>query len=119
MKKGIVQLVLDFVLGAAVIMIVDYLFDGVYVKDFQVAFLVAIILALLNTFVKPILTFLAFPLTLMTFGLFQLVINGFVLSLAETVLAPDFYIQSYGLTILVSIIISILYSLLGIGRIDE
>lgn len=119
MKKGIVQLVLDFVLGAAVIMIVSYLFDGVYVKNFQVAFLVAVVLALLNTFIKPILTFLAFPFTLMTFGLFQLIINGFVLFLAESVLAPDFYIQSFGLTILVSIIISILYSLLGIGRINE
>lgn len=119
MKKGIVQLVFDFVLGAAVIMIVGYLFDGVYVKNFQVAFLVAIILALLNTFIKPILSFLAFPFTLMTFGLFQLIINGFVLSLAESVLAPDFSIASFGLTIIVSIIISILYSLLGIGRINE
>lgn len=119
MKKGVTQLVFDFILGAAVIMIVDHLFDGVYVKDFQVAFLIAIILAILNTFIKPILTFLAFPFTIMTFGLFQLVINGFVLSLAQNILSPDFHIHSFGLTIVVSVIISILYSLLGIGRIDE
>ena len=119
MKKGIVSLVLDFVLGVAVIMLMGYFFDGVYVKDFQVAFLVAIVLALLNTFIKPILTIIALPITIMSLGIFQLIINGFILSLAQDVLAPDFYIESFGLTIVVSIVISILYSLLGIGKDNE
>lgn len=114
----ITKLVLNFVLGGAVIMLMSYLFDGVYVKDFTVAFLVALVLSLLNTFIKPILSVIAFPITIMTLGLFQLVINGFVLSLATDILAPDFQIQSFGLTILCSIFISILYSLLGLNK-DE
>lgn len=119
MRKSIFHLVLEFVLGGAVIMIVTYIFPQVYVKDFGVACLIAIVLALLNTFVKPILSFIAFPVTLLSLGLFQLVINGFVLELAEMILAPDFYIPSFGLTIIISLIISILYSLLGIGKINE
>lgn len=119
MKKEIVSLVLDFVLGGAVIMMMSYFFDGVYVKDFQVAFLVAIVLALLNTFIKPILTIIALPITITTLGLFQLVINGFVLAIAQTIFAPDFYIESFGLTVITAIVISILYSLLGIGKINE
>ena len=119
MKKGIIELVLDFALGAAVIMLMSYWFDGIYVKDFGVAFLVALVLALLNTFVKPILTIIALPITIMSLGIFQLIINGFILSLAQAVLEPDFYISSFGLTIVASIIISILYSLLGIGKINE
>ena len=115
MKRMLSQLLL----GGAVIMLMGYLFEGVYVKDFTVAFLVALVLSLLNTFVKPVLSFFAFPITFMTLGLFQLVINGFVLSIATHVLAPDFQIQSFGLTIICSIFISVLYSLLGIGKDDE
>ena len=115
MKKMIV----DFVLGAAVIMLMGYCFDGVYIKDFSVAFLVAIVLALLNTFVKPILSFIAFPITLMSLGLFKLVINGIILALATHLFAPDFAIESFGLTIVCSVCISILYSIFGIGKDDD
>ena len=73
-------------MGGAVILLMSYLFDGVYVKDFFVAFLVAIVLSLLNTFVKPVLTLIAFPITLMTLGFFQLIINAFILSLASSIL---------------------------------
>ena len=116
--KKIEKLVLDFVLGGAVIMLMSYLFDGVYVKDFTVAFLVAIVLALLNKFIKPLLSIIAFPITVMTLGFFQFIINGFILMVATDILKPDFYIHGFGLTIFVSICISILYSLLGIGKND-
>lgn len=112
MKKMFV----DFVLGAAVIMLMSYCFDGVYVKDFTVAFLVAIVLALLNRFVKPILSFIALPVTFMTLGIFQLFINGFILSIATHILSPDFAIVDFPLTVLCAICISILYSIFGIGK---
>ena len=114
MKKGIMSLILELALGACVIMLMGYWFDGVYVKDFGVAFLVALVLALLNTFIKPILTIIALPITI-----FQLIINGFILTLATDILAPDFQITSFGLTIIASICISIIYSLLGIGKIND
>lgn len=110
--------IIEFILGGAVIMLMSFLFDGVYVSSFGVAFIVAIILAILNAFVKPILSFIALPITFMTLGLFQLVINAFVLSLTESIMFPDFYIRGFGLKIIVSILISILYSYLGIGE-DE
>lgn len=112
--KNITSFVLKLLLGAGVIMLMTYLFEGVYVKDFSVAFLVAIVLTLLNTFIKPILKIFAFPLTIMTFGLFGLVINGIILYAATIVLAPDFQIASFGLAIITSIFISVLYSILGI-----
>ena len=97
-------------------MLTSYLFEGVYVKDFSVAFLVAIVLTLLNKFIKPILNLLALPLTFMTFGLFGLVINGLILYMATVVLAPDFQIAGFGLCIVTSIIVSILYSILGLNK---
>lgn len=118
MKKSIGQFLMELILGGGVMLIMAYFFDGVYVKDFKVALLIALVLSLLNTIVKPILSFIAFPVTLLSLGLFQLVINGFVLSIATSILAPDFQIESFGLTILCSIFISICYSVLGIGKDD-
>ena len=116
MKKGIIRFVFELVIGAGVILLMSYLFEGVHVKDFQTACLVALVLSLLNTFVKPLLSLLAFPITMMTLGLFHLVINGVILQLAIQVLTPDFQIESFGLSIVVALCISILYSLLGIGK---
>ena len=116
MKKGIGHFILELILGALVIVLMSYLFSGsVYVKNFTVAILVALVLTLLNTFIKPILTIISFPITLMTMGIFQLVINGFLLTLVTDILKPDFFIDGFGMTMVVSVCISILYSLLGIG----
>lgn len=119
MKKGITNLIMELILGAAVIMLMSYWFEGFYVKDFVVAFLVALVLTLLNTFIKPILTIIALPITILSLGIFQLIINGFILTLATDILAPDFQIASFGLTIIASICISIIYSLLGIGKLND
>ncbi len=116
MSKRIVHFVFELILGAGIILLMSYLFEGVYVKDFTIAFLVALVLALLNTFVKPLLKFFAFPITLMTMGLFHLVINGVILKIATMVLEPDFQIESFGLSIAVALCISVLYSVLGIGK---
>lgn len=120
MKKGITHFIFELVLGAAIIMLMVYLFpDDVYVKDFGVAFLVALILAILNTFIKPILTIIALPITILTLGIFQLIINALILNIVVAILKPDFQISTFGATIVVSICISILYSLLGIGKSDD
>ena len=62
MRKGFTDFVFKFILGAGVIYLMGYLFEGVYVKDFSVAFVVAIVLALLNKFVKPLLRYLRYQL---------------------------------------------------------
>jgi putative membrane protein len=67
--------------GAAVFIAPRYL-DQIQVKDFQTAFIVALVLSLLNGFVKPILSFLTFPINLLTLGLFSFVINVVIVYLA-------------------------------------
>ena len=116
MRKGFSNFVMQFILGAGVIYLMSYLFEGVYVKDFGVAFVVAIVLALLNKFIKPILTIFTLPINIMSFGLFGLIINGIILTICANIMAPDFQIATFGLSILVSICISILYSILGIKK---
>ena len=112
--KSLTETVFNFILGALVIIVIDYMFKSVYVESFFVAILVAVVLTILNKIVKPILTFLAFPVTILSLGLFQLVINGFILKLATIILAPDFRIDSFTMMIVTSICISILYRVVGI-----
>ena len=116
MRKGYTDFVFKFILGAGVIYLMGYLFEGVYVKDFSVAFVVAIVLALLNKFVKPLLKIFTLPINILTFGLFGLIINGIILSICVNIMAPDFQIASFGLSIIVSICISILYAILGLNK---
>ena len=116
MKKGFSNFVLELLLGAGIIYLMNYLFAGVYVKDYGVAFVVAIILTILNKFVKPILKFLTLPLNILTFGLFGLILNGIILNICINIMAPDFVIASFGLTVVVSIFISLLYSVFGIDK---
>lgn len=112
--KSLTQTLINFILGALVITVIDYMFESVYVESFFVAILVAVVLAILNAIVKPILTFIAFPVTILTLGLFQLIINGFILKLATIILAPDFRIDSFTMMIVTSICVSILYRVVGI-----
>ena len=65
------------------VILTAYLLPGVHVKDFMTAVLVAIILALLNNFLKPILIILTIPVTIFTLGLFLLVINAVIILLAD------------------------------------
>ncbi|MGN1343302.1 MAG: phage holin family protein [Traorella sp.] len=116
MKKGFTGFVLQFILAAGVIMLMGYIFEGVYVKDFYVAFVVAIVLSLLNKFIKPIIKFFTLPLNILTLGIFGFIVNGLILQICCALLAPDFQIASFGLSIIVAICISILYSILGIDK---
>ncbi len=57
---------------------------GVTVDGYRTAIIVAVVLSLLNVLVKPILIILTLPVTILTFGLFLLVINALIILLAET-----------------------------------
>lgn len=87
------------------------LLDGVQLKSFWTAIVVAILLALVNSFVKPLIIFLTLPLTIITLGLFILVINAFMLMLVDA-MVDSFKIRSFGWAVIFSIILSILNSIL-------
>lgn len=89
------------------IFIIGYLLTGVEIKNFLTALGVAILLAVVNTLVKPILVFLTFPLTILTFGLFILVINALMLMLVDA-LVDGLKIKHFGWAFLYSLLLSLL-----------
>lgn len=89
------------------IFIIGYLLKGIQLKSFFTAIGVAILLAIVNTFVKPILVFLTLPLSIVTFGLFILVINALMLMLVDA-LVEGMKIESFGWALLYSLLLVIL-----------
>lgn len=94
-------------LNAVGIFIIGYILSGVKIESFFTALGVAILLGLVNTFVKPILLFLTFPITLITFGLFILVINALMLMLVDALL-EGLEIKNFGWAFLYGLLLTIL-----------
>ena len=84
-----------------------------YVEDFFTALFAAVILALVNTIVRPVLIFLTIIPTILTLGLFLFLINGFCLLIVSK-LVPKFKVQGCFTAALASILISIVKMLLEV-----
>lgn len=78
-----------------------------HVSSVFMAFVAAVLLGLLNRFIKPIIVLLSLPVTLFTFGIFYFFINAFMLQLASWVLKPEFVFTNFGAALVTAIIISI------------
>jgi len=102
-------------LGTAVaLLITANVVPGFSVKNFGAALVAVAIIGLVNAFIRPIFSILAFPITLITFGLFTFVINGLTLWLASN-LTPGygFEIQGFLPALVGSIVLTIVSSLIS------
>jgi len=83
------------------------LISGIKAKNFLAFLIAATVLGLINAFIRPALWFLTAPLSVLTFGLFALVINALMIMLAAA-LVPDFEVKSFGSAFLGAIIMAII-----------
>lgn len=99
---------------ALAIIFTAWLIPGITVANFWTAMLACIVIALINTFVKPLLEFISLPINILTIGLFTLVINALLLMLAGWI-TPGLTVDGFLSAILGSIVLSLLS--LGISKI--
>lgn len=99
--------IIRLILSAVAVFITAKLLTGVKVSSFGQSVLVAILLGIVNAVVKPILVFLTIPLTIITLGLFLLVINALMILLVDKIL-QGFAVKSFWWAFLFSIILSII-----------
>lgn len=92
-------------------LIAAYLLPGVNIDSSVTAVLVAVVLALLNGFVKPLLIILTIPITIVTLGLFLIVINVFMIQIAANIV-DGFQVQNWWYALLFSFLLSVVTSLL-------
>jgi putative membrane protein len=76
--------------------------------------MVALVLGILNAFIRPVIMFLALPLLLVTLGLFMLVINASLLYLVGLILGDHFEVHGFGAAVLGALIISIVSTILNV-----
>jgi putative membrane protein len=98
--------VLYFVVMALAMLGISKLLPGFQVNGFWPAVLASIILALVNTIVRPILFVLTLPFTIVTLGLFLFVLNAFCLWLTS-LMTPGFKVSGFGTTLLASLLLTV------------
>jgi putative membrane protein len=84
---------------------------GIHINNYVTALIAAAVLALLDSFVKPILVFLTIPITLITLGLFLLVINAAIVLLGAR-LVQGFEVDSFWWALAFSLVVSLIVTLL-------
>ena len=111
------RLLFAWLANAAALLILTYLLPSIQVASFGTAMLVAVVLGLINILIRPILVLLTLPVTLLTFGLFLLVINGAMFLLADK-LVDGFHVGGLWPAIVGALVYSViswtLQSLLGV-----
>lgn len=100
-----VGIILSILVTALSLLVIDILFKGVAIASFPVALIAGIVIGSINAFVKPIITVLSLPLTLVTLGGFTLIINGICLTLAAF-LVPGFAVHGVLAFILAPVILA-------------
>ncbi|MCZ8167793.1 MAG: phage holin family protein [Flavobacterium sp.] len=106
MKKLIVRVLVT----ALLVMIIPYFLKGIVVDAFTTALTVALVLGVLNLFVKPIFVLFTLPITVFSLGLFLLVINGMMIMLCDY-FVDGFDVKNIGWAMLFSIVLSLSQSL--------
>ena len=105
------DLLIRIIITTIAVLLTDLLLPGVHINDFLTGLLVAVVLGLLNALLRPLLLVLTLPITLVTLGLFILVINAGIVLLAER-LVDGFEVDGWWWALGFSIILSIVQGFL-------
>ncbi len=105
------KFILRLLLSAVAVVILSKVLPNVSVDTYVTAIIVAIALSLLNFIVKPIMVILTLPITILTFGLFLLVINACIIMLADY-FVDGFTVNGWLWAIIFSLLLSFLQSIL-------
>jgi putative membrane protein len=103
---------LTWLVATVSLIITTYLVPGVAISSFAGAAIASIVIGLINATVKPVLTILTLPLTILTLGLFLLVVNGISLSLAAY-FTPGLSVDGFWPAVIGSIVLSVISSVIG------
>ena len=106
-------MVIRFILLACSLWLVGIWFEGIDFTNYWSILVAAAVLTLINTFVRPVLIFLTIPISIVSLGVFILVINGFCLYLTASLL-PGFSIQGFWSAFWGSLVIMIVSSVLNL-----
>jgi len=100
--------------GGISVFLADFLLTGVQISSILSGIILVVVIILINFTIKPILVLLTLPISLLTFGLFLLVINAAVVLLAAE-LTPGFSVDGFWWALAFALILSVINSMLGVS----
>lgn len=108
------------IINALALFAMASIFPNIEINSAVSAIIAALLLGLLNAFIRPLILILSLPLTILTLGLFTLVVNGFMLWLVSRFVS-GFNLAGFGTAIIAAIILSIISGVLSwlLGKPDK
>jgi putative membrane protein len=106
------KILLGWAINALALLALPYLLSGIHVKSFWTALLFALVLGLLNALVRPLLVLLTLPITILTLGLFLVVVNGLIFWLADA-FVPGFEVAGFWWAVAGAVVYSIVSWAIG------
>src|ERR1039457_6719000 len=103
----LVHWIVNWLLGALALWLVAQIIPGIQIRGFGAALLGTIVIAVVNITIGPILRFIAWPITVLTLGLFRWVLIAFLLKLAS-MFTPGFRIDGFPNALLGSLVLTVL-----------
>ena len=100
-------LLIRWVINAMALILVSQVIQGIVVENFFAAFVAAAVLGVINAILRPILLILTLPITVLTLGLFALLVNGFMLYIAGSVV-KGFYVSGFWAPVLGALFLSVI-----------
>lgn len=108
----LLSLLLHWVLTAVILLLINAIVPGIYIAGFGTALLAALVIGLVNFFIRPALMFLTLPLNLLTLGLFSFVINALLFALVAWIV-PGFEVANFLSALLGAILLALMTSVLS------
>lgn len=105
-------ILIHWLIGGLAVLAAAYLLPGVHVTNFFSALITALVLGIVNVFLKPLLILLTLPINILTLGLFTLVINAFLVMLADLIV-PGFRVDSFWWALLFGLVLWVINSFLS------
>jgi putative membrane protein len=105
-------LLLSWLVMTLAVLLTAYLLPGVAVSGFGGALVTALVLGIVNALIRPVLMIIALPITVLTLGLFALVINALLILLVARIV-PGFEVANFWWALAFSVIVSIVGGILG------
>ncbi|WP_310558647.1 phage holin family protein [Flavobacterium sp.] len=100
------KLIVRIIITSVLVLLISHLMTGVHVAGFVTALLVSVVLGLLNIFIKPIFVLLTLPFTIVTLGLFLLVINAIIILLCTNIVG-GFSVDTFWTALFFSVVLSL------------
>ena len=106
------KFLIQIIISAISVLVTGYLLPGIKIDGFSTALVVAVVLAILNVFLKPVLVLFSIPATIFTLGLFLLVINAVIILIASK-MVDGFHVSGFWSALFFSIVLSVINAILG------